>query len=90
MDRIGLVCRSFLENEDISQRGLAEILRVSLGSVNKLVSECAERGLLEAEDASAEAEGGASGRSKTRYRLTKTGREYGSLTPQISRKPIRA
>ena len=76
MDRIGLVCRSFLEDEDISQRGLAEILRVSLGSVNKLVSECAERGLLEAEDASAEAEGGASGRSKTHYRLTKAGLAY--------------
>ena len=48
MDRIGLVCRSFLEDGDISQRGLAEVLQVSLGSVNKLVAECADRGLLEA------------------------------------------
>ncbi len=68
MDRIGLVCRSFLEQEDISQRGLVGILGVSLGSVNKLVSECAERGLLEAiEDGKA---------GKARYRLTKAGQEY--------------
>ena len=68
MDRIGLVCRSFLEQEDISQRGLAEILGVSLGSVNKLVSECAERGFLEAiEDGKA---------GKARYKLTNAGREY--------------
>ena len=68
MDRIGLVCRSFLEQEDISQRGLAEILGVSLGSVNNLVSECAERGFLEAiEDGKA---------GKARYKLTKAGREY--------------
>ena len=68
MDRIGLVCRSFLEQEDISQRGLAEILGVSLGSVNKLVSECAKRGFLEAiEDGKA---------GKARYRLTKAGQEY--------------
>ncbi len=77
MDRIGLVCRSFLEDGDISQRGLAEVLQVSLGSVNKLVAECADRGLLEAcaDSGDGSSEKGA-GRGKSRYRLTEAGLSY--------------
>lgn len=48
MDRIGLVCRSILERPQITQRELAQQLRVSLGSANRLVKECEEAGLIEA------------------------------------------
>lgn len=47
MDRIALVLRSYLENSSLSQRALAELMHVSLGTANKLVSECLDRGLLE-------------------------------------------
>ena len=36
MDRYGLICRSFYENPDVTQRELASILNLSLGTVNKL------------------------------------------------------
>lgn len=41
MNRHGLICRSIYENETITQRELAAMLQVSLGTVNKLVNECA-------------------------------------------------
>ena len=47
MDRIGLVCRYILERPQITQRELAQELRVSLGTVNRLVKECEEAGLIE-------------------------------------------
>ena len=37
MDRYGLVCRSFYENPDVTQRELASILNLSLGNVINLV-----------------------------------------------------
>ena len=37
MDRYGLICRSFYENPDVTQRELASILNLSLGTVNKLL-----------------------------------------------------
>lgn len=43
MDRLGLVCRSILERPDITQRELAALLDVSLGTANGLIKECIER-----------------------------------------------
>ena len=42
MDRYGLICRSFYENPDVTQRELASILNLSLGTVNKLLGDCLE------------------------------------------------
>ena len=47
MDRYALICRNIYEYADITQRGLAAALNISLGTVNRLVSECMERGLIE-------------------------------------------
>ena len=64
MDRYGLICRNIYEYADITQRGLATALNLSLGSVNRLVSECVERGLIELSS-----EG-------SKYRLTDAGLDY--------------
>ncbi|MEG1901817.1 MAG: phosphotransferase [Clostridium sp.] len=47
MDRYGLICRNIDENSSITQRELALEMDISLGTVNRLVNECAERGLIE-------------------------------------------
>lgn len=47
MDRIGLICRSILENPKVTQRELAAAMGISLGSANNLYRECRERGLLD-------------------------------------------
>jgi len=39
MDRLGLVCRTILERPEVTQRELAQILDISLGTVNGLVKE---------------------------------------------------
>ncbi|MBS6954091.1 MAG: phosphotransferase [Enterocloster asparagiformis] len=49
MDRYGLICRTVLEQPDITQREMAQKLDVSLGTVNSLVKECVSRKLI-AED----------------------------------------
>lgn len=49
MDRYGLICRTVLEQPDITQREMAQKLDVSLGTVNSLVKECVGRKLI-AED----------------------------------------
>ncbi|WP_347559941.1 sugar phosphate nucleotidyltransferase [Clostridium sp. AM58-1XD] len=46
MDRYGLICRSILESPGITQRELAQILDVSLGTVNSLIKECIHQGLI--------------------------------------------
>ena len=46
MDRYGLICRSFYENPDVTQRELASILNLSLGTVNKLLGDCLEEAFL--------------------------------------------
>lgn len=46
MDRYGLICRSILETPDITQRELARLLDVSLGTANRLVNESIEQGLI--------------------------------------------
>lgn len=46
MDRHGLVCRTMLEQPDITQRELAAKLNVSLGTINGLVKECLVRGYI--------------------------------------------
>ena len=40
MDRRGLLCRTILEHPEITQRELAQVLELSLGTVNGLVREC--------------------------------------------------
>lgn len=40
MDRYGLLCRTIYEKPEVTQRELASALEVSLGTVNRLVSEC--------------------------------------------------
>ncbi len=73
MDKIALVLRSYLEDDHLSQRRLAEILHVSLGTANKLVAECIQRGFLEPVSTIY---------NKTRryahedYRLSDTGKSY--------------
>lgn len=47
MDRLGLVCRAILERPDITQRELAALLDVSLGTANGLIKECIERDYIE-------------------------------------------
>ncbi|MCB6607829.1 phosphotransferase [[Clostridium] symbiosum] len=64
MDRYGLICRSIYEDSDVTQRELSSILGVSLGSVNKLVSDCINDGLIQ-------------NRSEHgKYSLTKKGMDY--------------
>ena len=46
MDRYGLICRSFYENPDVTQRELASILNLFLGTVNKLLGDCLEEAFL--------------------------------------------
>lgn len=46
MDRLGLICRSVYENGNVTQRELAQILDVSLGTVNHLIKEALERELI--------------------------------------------
>ena len=40
MNRYGLLCRCILEHPDATQRELASMLEVSLGTVNTLIKEC--------------------------------------------------
>ena len=47
MDRYGYVCRSIYENPEITQRELAGIMDISLGTANRLINECAEHGYIE-------------------------------------------
>ena len=47
MDRYGLICRTILENPAVTQREMARILDLSLGSINSLTKECAAKGLIE-------------------------------------------
>ena len=46
MDRYGLICRSFYENPNITQRELSSILNFSLGTINNLLGECLEKAYL--------------------------------------------
>lgn len=46
MDRYGLICRSFYENPNVTQRELSSILNLSLGTVNKLLGDCLEEAYL--------------------------------------------
>ncbi len=62
MNKEFLLCRNILEKPQITQRGLAETLEVSLGTANRMVRECMDKGLI-----AAEADG---------YRLTEQGLEY--------------
>lgn len=47
MDRHGLVCRTVLEETDITQRELASKLNVSLGTANGLIKECLGLGYID-------------------------------------------
>ena len=40
MNRYGLLCRCILEHPNVTQREIASILEISLGSVNTLIKEC--------------------------------------------------
>ena len=40
MDRYALVCRTILEHPNATQRDMAQILDLSLGTINSLVKEC--------------------------------------------------
>lgn len=51
MNRYVIICRSILEDPEITQRELAQILDVSLGTVNNLVRECMELGYVGPGDA---------------------------------------
>ncbi len=44
MDRKALLCRSILEQPQVTQRELAQTLNVSLGTVNGLIKECTDQG----------------------------------------------
>ena len=46
LDRYGLICRNIWENPAITQRELAQILDVSLGTVNNLMKECIQKGYI--------------------------------------------
>ncbi len=46
MDRTALLCRNIWERPDITQRELAAAMELSLGTVNGLMQECTERGLI--------------------------------------------
>lgn len=46
MDRHGLICRTILEQPDVTQRELARCLDVSLGTAHGLLKECMEQGLI--------------------------------------------
>ncbi|MEG0688703.1 MAG: NTP transferase domain-containing protein, partial [Hungatella sp.] len=50
MNRYALICRSILENPQVTQRELAHILEVSLGSINTLVKECITTQLIAQEE----------------------------------------
>ena len=81
MDRIGLVCRYILERPRITQRELAQELRVSLGTANRLVKECEEAELIETAggDISPSAGDGEDGRNAghgAARRLTAEGLKY--------------
>ena len=45
MDRLGLICRNILEEPYITQRELAKRMELSLGTINGLIKECAEKRL---------------------------------------------
>ena len=40
MNRYALICRSILEQAEVTQREMAQRLELSLGTVNQLVKEC--------------------------------------------------
>lgn len=62
MNRHALICRNLFENPQITQRGLAQALDVSLGTVNSLVKECMAQELIIPGD-------------ETPYALSEKGRE---------------
>ncbi len=64
MDRIGLICRAIKEHPDCTQRSLATLLDLSLGTVNADIKECISKGFLAT---SADLKG---------YRLTEAGQHY--------------
>ena len=47
MDRHGLICRTILEQPDVTQRELARRLDVSLGTAHGLLKECVQQGLIQ-------------------------------------------
>lgn len=47
MNRHALLCRNILEQPQITQRELAQVMDISLGTANGLVKECIEKGLVE-------------------------------------------
>lgn len=46
MDRLGLLCRNVYDNRKITQRELASIMSLSLGTCNHLIKEAQEAGLI--------------------------------------------
>ena len=46
MNRYALICRSILEQAEITQREMAQRLELSLGTVNQLVKECLAEGYI--------------------------------------------
>ena len=64
MDRYGLICRSIWETPGITQRELARLLDVSLGTANRLVNEAIGQGLIKNDI------------NSNNYSLTEQGTEY--------------
>ena len=64
MDRYGLICRSIWETPGITQRELARLLDVSLGTANRLVNEAIGQGLIKNDI------------NSNNYSLTEQGSEY--------------
>lgn len=62
MDRTAQLCRGILEQPRITQRELARIMDVSLGTVNSIIKECSEQDLIAADNG--------------QYRLTDRGTAY--------------
>ena len=46
MDRFGLLCRSIYEDKNITQRELASVMNLSLGTCNRLVKDAQAEGLI--------------------------------------------
>lgn len=65
MDRLGLICRTVLEEPGITQREMAQRLDVSLGTVNSLIKECISEGFI--------AEGD---RGEEKWKLLEAGRRH--------------
>ena len=50
MNRYALICRSILEQAEVTQREMAQRLELSLGTVNQLVKECLAEGYIAEEE----------------------------------------